>query len=98
MEGAVFYAEDKRTAFEKLTVVAAKYDKNGPGAVPLTAFDAAFLTPVMFKEVLKRTFSLVLTPRELSAMIATFKDEQGNVKLTQSLIHISTVKNFIFIH
>jgi len=33
MEGAIFLSEDKRSAFEKLTAAAAKYDKNGPGAV-----------------------------------------------------------------
>jgi len=46
----------------------------------LTAFDAAFLTPVMFKEVLKRTFNLVFSPKELAAVIAEFHDENGNVK------------------
>ena len=81
MEGSIFYSEDRRTALEKLTEVASKYDKNSPGSVPLTAFDAAYLTPVMFKDVLRRALNLVLTPRELSALISLFKDANGNVNI-----------------
>ena len=75
----LFFAEDKRLAIEKLTEASAKYDSNGPGAVPLTAFDAAYLTPLEFREVLKRTFNLAFVPRQFAALVDMFKDKNGNV-------------------
>ena len=79
LEDAQYSATDRTKAFEKLQVVASKYDKNGPGAVPLTAFEAKFLTPIQFKEVLKRTFNMVLSPGELLALMKEFKNKEGNV-------------------
>ena len=63
-----------------------RYDKNGPGAVPLTAFDALYLTPIQFKEVLKRTFGLVLSPGELLALLKEFKDKIGNVNSKEFVV------------
>ena len=66
--------------------MAAKYDKNGPGAVPLTAFEARHLTPIQFKEVLKRTFGMVLSPGELLALMKEFKNKDGNVECMPFLV------------
>ena len=45
----------------------------------LDAFNALFLTPLEFKEIVKRTFNLNFLPKELSAVIHDFKDDDGNV-------------------
>lgn len=42
-----------------------QYDKNHPGAVSLAGFDATFITPAVFRELLKRCFNVTLTPHEL---------------------------------
>jgi Ca2+-binding EF-hand superfamily protein len=67
---------EKRKALEKLTKAAFKYDKNMPGAVSLAAFDAAYLVPGEFKEILKRTFNLRLEPCEFGAIMQRFDPEK----------------------
>ncbi len=68
-----FTDQDRRSAIDKLTIASSKYDRNAPGCVSLDAFDAKFLTPLEFKEQLKRTFNVVLTPKELSATIKLYQ-------------------------
>ena len=68
-----FTDQDRRSAIDRLTIASSKYDRNAPGCVSLDAFDAKFLTPLEFKEQLKRTFNVVLTPKELSATIKLYQ-------------------------
>lgn len=76
-----FESSDRSNAITKLTMASAKYDRNAPGCVSLDMFVAAFLTPMQFREAVKNTFNVTLTPRELSAMIKEFatNDKSGNV-------------------
>lgn len=67
-----FSDKERRSALTKMREAAFKYDKTMPGAVDVTAFDALYLTPLAFKEVLKRTFNLNLTPKELGALVAQY--------------------------
>lgn len=82
--------EDFQTAFQKLTTGATKYDKSGPGAVGLDAFEAVSMPPHVFKEQLKLVFNVNITLPELWALVAYFdRDASGVVNckhfLTQFL-------------
>ena len=75
-----FFTEtDRQAAVDKLIKASAKYDKNSPGCMGLEAFDAAYLTPLEFREVIKRVFGLVLTAKEFATVYKEFKNEDGNV-------------------
>ena len=63
-----FTESDRQSAIDKLIKASAKYDKNSPGCMGLDAFDAAYLTPLEFREVIKRVFALNLTPKGSKAM------------------------------
>ena len=67
-----FFATDKSSAYRKLTIGAALYDRNSPGCASLDAFNAKYLTPAEFREQLKRTFNITLLPKELAAIIDDF--------------------------
>ena len=43
----------------------------------LAAFEASYLTPAQFKEILRATFNLQLNPKELSAVIHDFRYSQS---------------------
>lgn len=86
-----FADADYKSAMKKLTAASALYDKNAPGCVALDAFDAAFLTPGMFREVAKRTFNLVFEPKELAAMINQFENGKGNLDCQKFLVHFIRV-------
>ena len=58
-----FTESDRQSAIDKLIKASAKYDKTAPGCMGLDAFDAAYLTPLEFREVIKRVFALNLTPK-----------------------------------
>jgi hypothetical protein len=86
-----FTEADKRKAYEKLKQASAKYDKNAPGCVSLEAFEAKSLDAAMFREVLKRTFNVILTPSELAAVMKDFAaddddDAAGNLICASFLI------------
>jgi hypothetical protein len=74
-----FTESDRQAAVDKLIKASAKYDKNSPGCMGLEAFDAAYLTPLEFREVIKRVFGLVLTAKEFATVYKEFKNEEGNV-------------------
>jgi len=58
-----FTESDRQSAIDKLIKASAKYDKTSPGCMGLDAFDAAYLTPLEFREILKRVFALNLSPK-----------------------------------
>jgi Ca2+-binding EF-hand superfamily protein len=81
---------DFQSAFQKLTTGAMKYDRSGPGAVGLDAFEAVSMPPHIFKEQLKLVFNVNISLPELWALVAYFdKDNSGVVNckyfLTQFL-------------
>lgn len=80
-----FENTDRTNAYDKLTVASAKYDKNAPGSVPLDVFNAKFLNPGEFREAVKRTFNVPLSPKELAALVKDFDTGEGNV-LSQSFV------------
>ena len=82
-----FSEETKFKAVAKMTEAAKKYDKNHPASISLKGFEGASLGPAMFKEMLKRTFNLKLSPAELGALISVFdKDGDGNIDTAEFLL------------
>ena len=55
-----------------MTACAIQYDSNHPSALKLTSFDCLTLNAQMFKEALRQTFNLQLTPKEHGALFRHF--------------------------
>ena len=67
-----FTEEDFDSALSKLIHMCYNFDPRQVGPAGLVAFDAKSLNPAEFREMLKRTFNVKLTPRELGAMVTYF--------------------------
>lgn len=84
--------EQREKAFEKLAIAAKKYDKAHPAAMTLDGFEEKHLKPHVFREMLKRTFNLNLSPEELGAIIHYFdKNNTGEIISQDFLIHFLKV-------
>ena len=67
-----------------------KYNKQGPGAVPLTAFEVESLPMHVFKEQLKMVFNVKVTIPQLMALMSYFdKENTGSVNCEKFLIQFS---------
>lgn len=73
-----FTPEDQQNAVEKLRVVATKFDKNHPSSLSLNGFNSVRTTPGIFREMLKRTFNLILPPKELGALVKFFDTDNSD--------------------
>ena len=78
---------DRQNALNKIIQAASLYDKNAPGCVSLDSFNSKYFTPGVFRETIKRTFNILLTPNELAAMIAEFDNGSGNVDTQKFLVN-----------
>ena len=67
-----FAKDDFNSGINKIKFAAARYDRYHPAAVSLDGFMCASLTAGQFKEQLKRVFNVVLSPKELSAVVKFF--------------------------
>jgi Ca2+-binding EF-hand superfamily protein len=65
--------EDLKTAQEKTRIAAAKYDAGHPAAPGLEGFDCKFIRGGEFRELVRRTFHLKLTPKEVGAIFGQFE-------------------------
>ena len=72
-----FTDKEHREAMEKLGEAAFKFDPASPGPMGLTAFQAQYLTPAVFREMLKRSFNLKVTDAELAALISEFESDNA---------------------
>lgn len=71
---------DERNANEKLRAASEKYDKSAPGCVALDGFECEELSPLDFKELVRRVFNLPLTPTELGYIVQKYDVKKaGNV-------------------
>ena len=75
----IYTEADFQSAFSKLTLGALKYDRSGPGAVGLDAFEAITMPPHIFKEQLKLVFNVKITLPELWALMHYFDKEHTGV-------------------
>lgn len=60
------------SALKKMIFIAHQFDRRQLGPAGLAAFDADALTPSEFKEMLRRTFGVKLSPGELGALVTYF--------------------------
>lgn len=80
--------EDKDTALRKLKKSAIKYNKNHPSSMGLGGFACKYLTPGAFREMVKVTFQLMLTNKELGALVNHFDiDKNGSVRCDNFLLY-----------
>jgi Ca2+-binding EF-hand superfamily protein len=76
------------STMEKLKLAASTYDRNHPSAVSLDGFQGSNLTPGVFREMLKRTFNIKLSPGELGAAVKFFdSDGDGTIDTAEFLKH-----------
>jgi Ca2+-binding EF-hand superfamily protein len=71
-----FTDADKESALAKLRVAAKGYRKHSASSVPLDGFSSTTITPGMFREMVKRTFNVIFTGKELGVIVNMF-DEDG---------------------
>jgi hypothetical protein len=67
-----FSENDETSAMRKLTIAAEKYDKSLPGCVALDGFECEELTPLDFKELVRRVFNVSFSPQELGFLIQKY--------------------------
>lgn len=83
-------AEDEASAWQKLRLAAFHYDKNHPSAVSLQGFNATHLSPGLFRETLRRTFNISLTPKELAVVTRKFdSDKRGLINNHDFLVYFT---------
>lgn len=83
LDGIEFSDEDLDNGLLKLRRAAKLFDKSHPSSLSLDGFCSVFSTPGIFKEMLRRTFNLVLPQREAVAVISYF-DSEGNGTVNNS--------------
>ena len=82
-----FTEEDRKSAFDKMTDAAVKYDRLMPGAVQTDAFEVECMTPLVFREQIKRVFNLRLNSKELAAVVKYFDTyDTGSVNCAEFLV------------
>ena len=79
-------------AFRKLGIAAAKYDKNHPGSQSLDGFEAKTLPAGAFREMVKRTFNLILDGGELGAIMSYFDPSKSGSMPSSSFTSASRPK------
>jgi len=76
-----FTAVDEARALEKLKEASTKYDRNAPGCQGLDGFECESLSPGAFRDLIRRTFGLSLTNKELGFVIRKY-DKIGTGRVT----------------
>lgn len=67
-----FTESDFDSALGKMVDLCYRFDRRMLGPAGWKAFEAASLTPSEFREMLKRTFGIHLTPQELGALVTYY--------------------------
>ena len=73
--------EDVERAMAKMTESAKKFDPTHPSSMGLEGFQGATMTPGVFREMLKRTFNMKLSNKELAALINEI-DQDGDREIS----------------
>ena len=60
---------DEASAIEKMRVAAMKYDKSNASSLDTSGFDSKEMPATLFKEMIRRTFGLKLSPAETGALL-----------------------------
>ena len=87
-----FSEADFDAALSKIIHMCYNFDQRQVGPAGLVAFESKSLNPAEFREMLKRTFNVKVTPRELGAMVnyfdTTAKQVVNNSFFLNSLVQI----------
>eukprot|EP01036_Dinobryon_divergens_P045157 gene45157-60309_t len=67
-----FNEADQARVMRKIGDIAKTFDRSSTSTLSMNAFDPISLAPAEFREALKKTFRLQLTPRELGALMSHF--------------------------
>jgi hypothetical protein len=67
-----FNEKEKEDTMERLHKAAVKYNKNHPSALGLDGFTTKALKPGAFREMVKRTFNLVLDKKDIGVLLTVF--------------------------
>ena len=73
-----FEEADKESGTKKILYSASRYDRNHTSSTKLDGFFGVILPPVEMKDLLKRSFNVDLTPKELGALSGGFLDLENN--------------------
>lgn len=75
-----FSETDESRANEKLLAASIKYDPKAPGSVSLEGFECEELSPLDFRELIRRVFNVTMAAKELGYVIQKFDvKKSGNV-------------------
>lgn len=77
---------DHESAMNKIRAAAMHYDRNAPGAPSMESFSALYLVPAVFKEILRRTFNISLSPAEVVAMVHEYNYSNDNIDTNKFLV------------
>jgi hypothetical protein len=69
----------KKKAEGKLKIASKLFIKNHPSSMGLDGFDVKFLMPIEFRELLKRTFNILVDKYELGALVRCFDTNDNGV-------------------
>lgn len=71
---------DEARAMEKMREAAFRYDRTHPSAQGLDGFECESLAPGLFRDLLRRTFNLVVADKEIAVLVRKFdKKRTGRV-------------------
>jgi hypothetical protein len=75
-----FDEADRDSAIAKMTKCAKRYDKSHPAAMALDGFEVKHMGGPEFKELVRKTFNLTLTPTEVGAVFSFIRDRTPEYK------------------
>jgi hypothetical protein len=81
-----FLESDFDSALEKIITLCHRFEPRQLGSAGMKMFQSNVLSPGEFKETLKRTFSVLVTPRELGALVSYFDTSMSGVVSTQAFL------------
>ncbi|KAJ1442366.1 hypothetical protein B484DRAFT_66814 [Ochromonadaceae sp. CCMP2298] len=70
---------DREESADKITLCATKYDASHPASLGLDGFERRTMAGAEFKELVRRTFGLKLTAREVGAVFERFHAEKEEI-------------------
>jgi hypothetical protein len=88
-----FNENDLEDAFDKIKQCSVKFDKSHPASPSLQGFEGGRMTAGVFRDLVRRTFNLWLTPKELCSIVNQFKhkDDKKMIDTKQFLIHFMKI-------
>ena len=90
-----FTSSDMDSAMEKICEQAEKFDKTHSSAPSLSGFTGGAMKPGEFRELVRRTFNLPLTPTELNAIVSEYRyDKNAKTIDTKKFLNFFTKLGF----